>query len=289
MRYLLLELLTGLVFAGFFYAEAVANVRDSGFIREHAWTIRSGMVPWQVWLVVLHRWVLAAFLIVASACDIQSREIPLSVTVTGTLLGVVFSTLVGWPWPEAASTIPAAGVDWWLLMPPATIPTGTQLWPYWGPAVEGIPHDSLGCGLATSIAGLLCGTWLLRGVRFLASRGLGREALGLGDADLMMMVGAFLGWQAVVAGFFAGALAALVLAIISIIVFKDDSLPFGPGLALGSLGVSLVWPSLGTGLAILLFNSQLVLIVICGGAILMFGLTLILGRIRGGVPDDQPG
>ncbi|MBX7103426.1 MAG: prepilin peptidase [Gemmataceae bacterium] len=285
-RYLLVEFATALVFAGLFYAEAMLNVRDSHFVRDNTWAIRGGMIPASLWVVVLHRWLLASFLIVAAACDIQSREIPLSVTVTGTIVGLVFSAFVGWPWPEPASRIPGGATEWWLLLPPNTIPTGTQLWPYWGPALDGIPHDSVRCGLATSILGLLCGTWLLRGVRFLATRGLGREALGLGDADLMMMVGAFLGWQGVFAGFFAGAVAALVLAVVSVLIFRDDSLPFGPGLALGSLGVTLCWPTLSPGLAILLFHPTLLFGIFGVGGVMMFGLCWVMGRIRG--PVDEP-
>ena len=38
--------------------------------------------------------------------------------------------------------------------------------------------------------------------------------LGLGDADLLMMAGAFLGWQIVVLAMFVGSFAALVLKIL---------------------------------------------------------------------------
>jgi Flp pilus assembly protein protease CpaA len=57
-------------------------------------------------------------------------------------------------------------------------------------------------GLATGVVGLLAGTVMLRVVRFVFTTGLGVEALGLGDADLMMMAGAFLGWQPLVVAFF---------------------------------------------------------------------------------------
>ena len=284
-RYFLVELFTAIVFAGLFWLEIYGNVRDSDFIKQHAWDIRNGMIPWQLWIVMLHRWAVTGFLIVAAACDIQSREIPLSVTVGGTIIGLLFSFFVAWPWPESMNQVPQGNGPWWLLMPPAKVPVATQLWPYWGPALDWLPHGSVLSGVANSIIGLLTGTWLLRAVRFLATRGLGREALGLGDADLMMMVGAFLGWQAVVVGFFAGALCAIVIAVVSVLVFRDDSLPFGPGLAVGSILVACTWRWTGQSFAVLLFNGQLMPWIVGGGGVTLFVLCWLLGRIRGPVAD----
>ena len=53
---------------------------------------------------------------------------------------------------------------------------------------------------------------MLRAVRFLFSTGLGVEALGLGDADLMMMAGSFLGWQPLIVAFFLSVLPGLLFA-----------------------------------------------------------------------------
>lgn len=280
-RYFLVELFTAIVFAGLFWLEVFGNVRDSDFVRQHVWEIRNGMIPWQLWLVMLHRWTLTAFLIVAAACDIQSREIPLSVTVGGTIVGVLFSFFIAWPWPEQMNQVPGGNGPWWLLMPPSKVPTGAQLWPYWGPAWSWLPHGTVLSGVANSVIGLLVGTWLLRAVRFLASRGLRREALGLGDADLMMLVGAFLGWQAVVVGFFAGAICAIGIAVISVLIFRDDSLPFGPGLAAGSILVACTWHWLGPNIAVLLFNGQIMPWLVGGGGVVLFVLCWLLGRIRG--------
>lgn len=284
-RYFLVELFTAIVFAGIFWLEVYGNVRDSDFIRQNVWQIKSGVLPWQLWVLVIHRWILTAFLIVAAACDIQSREIPLSVTIGGTFVGLLFSFLIAWPWPENMNHVPQGNSPWWLLLPPAKVTTGAQLWPYWGPAWNWLSHGSLLSGVANSIIGLLVGTWLLRSVRFLASRGLRREALGLGDADLMMMVGAFLGWQAVVVAFFAGALCAIGIAAISVVIFRDDSLPFGPGLAAGSILVACTWRWIGPSASILLFNGQIMPWLVCGGAVVLFVLCWLLGKIRGPVAE----
>ena len=42
-------------------------------------------------------------LIAASVCDLRTREIPLSLTLTGTVLGLVGALLLPWPWPWTPS------------------------------------------------------------------------------------------------------------------------------------------------------------------------------------------
>jgi len=104
--------------------------------------------------------------------------------------------------------------------------------------------------------GLLLGLWLPRtfpdaligalagaGFLFLAAETWGwlrgEEGLGLGDAKLMAMIGAFLGWQgALVSLFFAalsGSLVGIFLVLIGRVRFSGTRLPFGSFLALGGL------------------------------------------------------
>lgn len=279
-RYFWVELLTACCFAGLFWLHVVANVQGSRVIAQNSWFIHQGTIPWQAWVLLLQRYTLLAFLIIVALCDLQSREIPLTVTVGGTLTGLAFSTLLPWPWPEPLSAIPVVQQPWWLLGPNDRLPIGAQLWPIWGPESSTLPFGRWYSGLANGVAGMLVGTFMLRGVRFVASRGLRREALGLGDADLMMMVGAFLGWQAVVAAFFAGALVALVIGVVQVVVFRDDSLPFGPGLAIGTAVVWVCWAWLGPGLQPLFFHRELILFVAGAGGVLMFALCWIMGRFR---------
>ena len=65
-----------------------------------------------------------------------------------------------------------------------------------------------------------------------------KEAMGGGDVKLAAMIGAFLGWRYMVIslflGFFLGALAGIFL-ILSKIKRKEDMVPFGPFIALGSI------------------------------------------------------
>jgi leader peptidase (prepilin peptidase) / N-methyltransferase len=62
-----------------------------------------------------------------------------------------------------------------------------------------------------------------------------REGLGLGDAKLLALVGALLGWKGVVASLFGGSLLGSVIGIVSLARTKEDmmktELPFGPFLA----------------------------------------------------------
>lgn len=70
-----------------------------------------------------------------------------------------------------------------------------------------------------------------------------KEAMGGGDVKLAAMIGAFLGWRYVIIslffGFFLGALAGIIL-IISKIKSREDTVPFGPFIVLGSL-ITLFW------------------------------------------------
>ena len=70
-----------------------------------------------------------------------------------------------------------------------------------------------------------------------------KEAMGGGDVKLAAMIGAFLGWRYIIIslflGFFLGAVAGIFL-IVSKIKNKEDVVPFGPFIALGSM-ITLLW------------------------------------------------
>jgi leader peptidase (prepilin peptidase)/N-methyltransferase len=70
-----------------------------------------------------------------------------------------------------------------------------------------------------------------------------KEAMGGGDVKLAAMIGAFLGWRYIIIslflGFFLGALAGIFL-IMSKIKSREDTVPFGPFIVLGSF-ITLLW------------------------------------------------
>jgi leader peptidase (prepilin peptidase)/N-methyltransferase len=289
IQYFLVELLTGLGYAGLFYLVVIDNVHGFGLLERHAADLEWGVIPWQAWVIYAHHVVLFSFFLVAAACDFQERAIPLGLTVFGTFVGLVQAVLWPWPWPwttaEAFRKV-AIPLDepWWQQFPGRTIEIGLYPWPVWGPLPDWLPPGSWQLGLVTGLVGALAGTLMVRGIRFLFSTGIGAEALGLGDADLMMMAGAFLGWQLVVIAFFVGAVLGLFHGIYQLLRQGDRYMVFGPWLAAGCMITWLIWSGLGPQVQVLLFNWWLMgaLVVLCALIMLISGFVIrLLRRLRG--------
>lgn len=283
IRYFLVELLTGVLFAGLFLLEIVGNIHDLPFFHQNAWNIRNGLPPWEAWAFFGHHAILLSLLIVAAVCDWDRREIPLPLTLFGTVIGLLSAALFPWPWPNQLTDpgiVPPPPLPWWLAEP-KDIGRGLYPWPLWGPLPAWMPLGSHLSGFATGLAGALVGTWMLRGIRWIATKGLGREALGLGDADLMMMAGSFLGWQPVVVAFLVGGMVTFVFAIFQLIVYRDTSMPFGPGLATGIVMTWLGWRWIPPGLQAILFNAEWLFMFVGAGAAIFMVSTAILRLFRG--------
>jgi len=300
-RYFWVELLTGLGFAGLFAVEVGWNVHGLELWQPDGWWyVAAGTVPPRAWGLFAFHAVLLAVLIAASFCDLEHREIPLSLTATGTLIGLAGAVLFPWPWPDRpeavirdidrpailrapgeAAPAPTRGAmsatrPWWL--DEHTPRPGYYAWPVWGPLPAWLPPGSWQLGLSTGLAGAFAGTLLVRAVRYLAGKGLGVEAMGLGDADLMMMAGAFLGWQVVVVSFFVAVLPALVFGVVEQLRTGSNALPFGPSLAVGVLITWLCWSGIGPRLQVLLFNGPLLLGLVAAGGFGLFVLTRLMRR-----------
>jgi leader peptidase (prepilin peptidase)/N-methyltransferase len=286
VRYLLVELVTGLAFAGLFYVEVVRDV--------HGWDPMPGPMrafgyyPWWCVAGFLVHATLMAFLLTASVTDLNGREIPLQLTLTGTALGILFGVLMPWPWPLDPPAVPPpppgpmlGGFNLLGGGPPA-LPRGVQVCPLWWPLPQWLsPGGNWQTGLMTSLAGALVGTLMMRAIAFLFGAGLRREALGLGDADLMMMVGAFLGWQVVAVALFVSTIPACVFGVIRMVVYRDNSLPFGPSLAAGSMLTLLFWDQVPAGVMLFLFTGPLLLIVVAFAAVFLFVSSLVIRTTRG--------
>lgn len=81
------------------------------------------------------------------------------------------------------------------------------------------------------------------GYRFLT----GVDGMGMGDVKLLAMIGAFLGWEAILPTLFLGSLAGTVVGIPLMIYQKAGrrfALPFGPFLSLGAVLYLFIWPQL---------------------------------------------
>jgi prepilin signal peptidase PulO-like enzyme (type II secretory pathway) len=96
-------------------------------------------------------------------------------------------------------------------------------------------------GLYTSLVGLVSGGGIVWAVRLIGSAALRREAMGFGDVTLMMMVGAFIGWQASLIAFFLAPFAGLFIGIAQFVLRRDDVIPYGPFLCLATAAVVVMW------------------------------------------------
>jgi leader peptidase (prepilin peptidase)/N-methyltransferase len=271
MLYFLVELGTALAFVGLFWIEVVQNVHGWPGHTFHA--VRFGQFPWASWLGFGWHAVLFCFLVVASVCDLNSREIPLQLTLTGTLVGLIGSALMPWPFPQTTGMVGATPFM-------GTIHQGISAWPFWLPLPSWSGEGDIQTGLLTGIAGALAGTFLLRTIGFLFSTGLGKEALGLGDADLMMMAGSFLGWQIVVVAFFLSVIPALFFGIIQWVVRNDNSLPFGPSLSLSVMVTCLAWRPLGAAVQPFFFWSEMLIAAIVAGGLMLLFMSFLLRLMR---------
>lgn len=183
MRYFWVELLTGVVFVLLYAAEVAWNLPGYGVWRGGGlWYLEAGMFPPHSWGLFLGHATLAALLLVAAACLLDGERLPPSLPVTGAVGGLAFA--LAYPWPEPLSPLEARAGS-----------SGFVPWPVWTPVPETLPPGSVLLGLATGLAGLLVGSWLLRIVAALHRRILGCSPLGQDAPGLVLLAGGFLGWQ----------------------------------------------------------------------------------------------
>ena len=94
-----------------------------------------------------------------------------------------------------------------------------------------------------SALGVVVGGGIILIIALVGSMIFKKEAMGGGDVKLAAMIGAFLGWRYTIIslflGFFLGALIGIIL-IMTKIKKREDAIPFGPFIALGSL-ITLLW------------------------------------------------
>jgi leader peptidase (prepilin peptidase) / N-methyltransferase len=99
-------------------------------------------------------------------------------------------------------------------------------------------------GLMSALIGLAVGAGMIWMIRFVGGATLRQEAVGFGDVTLMAMIGAFLGWQAVIIVFFIAPFIGAVFGIIQWLLIRQNVLPYGPFLCLGALITMLFWAPL---------------------------------------------
>jgi len=298
IRYFFVELFTGLAFAGLFVLDVIYNVNDIvPFKMEPGQLIFRDTVLLKAIGYWLGHCILVSYFIVTSMCDLDEMAIPLSVTIPGTLIGLCFSMLFPWPWPCTQADLDRVerenriehmkalrfgiNAEGKQLISPDKLLIGSQPFPAWYPWPSWAPPGTWRMGLLNSLAGILIGSMVPRSIRFLFGLGRQKEGLGMGDADLMMMAGAFLGWQVVVVAFFVSVFPGLLLGIVQLIRRGDQSLPFGPPLALGTMITVYCWGGLGRTFQPFFFAPDLIIGLVVVGAVFLLMASFILRLIRG--------
>jgi leader peptidase (prepilin peptidase)/N-methyltransferase len=144
-------------------------------------------------------WAFLSWLVALTLIDFETMTLPNALTQSGLVLGLLFRLGLGW----------------------------TQSGEIGGGARQ----------IMGGIAAMVLGIWLFDGITLLGSMMLGQAAMGGGDAKLMAMIGAWLGWKyLLVSGFTACAVGAIVGggAIALRLINRRQPIPFGPFLALGA-------------------------------------------------------
>ena len=96
-------------------------------------------------------------------------------------------------------------------------------------------------GLFTALVGLAAGGGAIWSIRIVATWALRMEAMGFGDVTLMAMIGAFVGWQAVLIAFFLSPFAAIVIVLLRYVITRDTQTPYGPYLCAGTMLTIVCW------------------------------------------------
>ncbi|MEQ8850007.1 A24 family peptidase [Botrimarina sp.] len=96
-------------------------------------------------------------------------------------------------------------------------------------------------GLLTALVGMIGAGSIVWAVRIVGTAALGREAMGFGDVTLMMMIGAFLGWQAGLLIFFLAPFAALLVGVSQVVLRRGDEVPYGPFLCMAAAVLVVQW------------------------------------------------
>jgi leader peptidase (prepilin peptidase)/N-methyltransferase len=220
---------------------------------------------------LIYHLTLICFLIAATAVDFDCYIIPDQITIPGTLVGVLAACALG------ELQLCHWWVDWVAAIPHLRGPTI----PAWYDTHR-ILH-----ALAWSLSGLAAGaimTWI---ARWISSRVLGQEAMGLGDVTLMAMIGSFVGWQAIILVFLFAPLAGLTVGVLIKLISGKTYLPYGPWLSLAAGFVLFRWAWLWDKTR-LIFSDWLGMAMLAGIGAVGFVALLILVRLYRAIPGRVP-
>jgi len=202
-RYLLVELLTGLVFAWIYF---VHHSAPSDAVVAHVPTLGAYGA-------------LAAALIASSFVDIERMVIPDEISIGGMYVGPVLCAV----FPQIIEHDP------WLTK--------------WLLGSAGLADSTHLAGLTASVLGMAVGAAGVYVAGVFGKALFRKEAMGFGDVKLMGMAGAFIGWQGALLAFLVACMLGAVIGLALLIRRRDTHIPFGPYLAGGTLIVMLYKPA----------------------------------------------
>ncbi|HEY9626745.1 MAG TPA: prepilin peptidase [Coleofasciculaceae cyanobacterium] len=161
---------------------------------------------WVYWaydlsLHTLGYWTFFSWLLALALIDLDTLTLPNVLTQSGLMAGLIYQAIAGW-----------------YAMPGGLSGSAHQLW-------EGI-------------LGAVVGIWVFDIITILASIAFGQTAMGGGDAKLMGMIGAWLGWKLVLlSGFLACAIGAFLGggAMAIGLMSRRQPMPFGPFLSMAAV------------------------------------------------------
>ena len=194
-QYFWVELITALVFAATFYFRCGEFVNQFMHGNLPAWEIvRITLIPWLADVSLI------SVLIAMTWIDAVHMIIPLELSISGFLLGLIFTVIVC-PEIRGAHSIAAAVIQ---------------------------------AGKAVFIGGGLL--WLVRWAGTIVFK---REAMGMGDVHLIIMLAMFLNWELILLTIFLSALAGSIGGTIAKIIQRKTNwrfeIPYGPYIAAGAI------------------------------------------------------
>jgi leader peptidase (prepilin peptidase)/N-methyltransferase len=95
----------------------------------------------------------------------------------------------------------------------------------------------------SALLGMLVGGLWVWGARIVGTLAFGKEAMGMGDVDLLASVGAVTGWIVPSLAFFVAPFFGLAWALVLLVRRRQRELPYGPWLAVATLVVLLFYDS----------------------------------------------
>jgi leader peptidase (prepilin peptidase)/N-methyltransferase len=125
---------------------------------------------------------------------------------------------------------------------------------FYGPWMSLYGHEWVR-GMLGSLLGAMVGGFCIWLIRILGTLGFGRVGMGLGDADLMVAIGAVLGAGPAVVAFFIAPFCGILVAIWVFLFRKHREIPYGPYLSLAAAIVMVIYcpieEKFGPGLRVL--------------------------------------